>query len=142
MKRVFTAIAVCCVLAVPARADMQFYTVSPCRLGPAIELSRGLNTPIDIVGNCGVPAGAGAVVLNLTVTDSDDATGAFIVVYDAGQPQPDTSNLNWQGVLAPGTAVANNAIVKLGPSGDLSVHAALDPSTTAHLYIDVAGYFR
>ena len=45
--------------------------------------------------------------------------------------------MNWR----PGQTRANNAIVPLGPSGDILVHVDQASSGTVHFIIDVNGYF-
>jgi hypothetical protein len=47
------------------------------------------------------------------------------------------STLNWK----PGQTRANNAIVSLGTSGDITVHVD-QASGTVHFIIDVNGYFQ
>src|SRR5215210_2803578 len=84
--------------AIPAAAQMDFYTVSPpCR----VYDSRGDDGPLDqgtpytklIAGAavCGVPAHATAVALNVTVVG---ATGSGeLAVFPAGSPPPAVSML-------------------------------------------------
>jgi hypothetical protein len=45
--------------------------------------------------------------------------------------------MNWR----PGQTRANNAIVPLGPSGDILVHVD-QASGSVHLIVDVNGYFQ
>lgn len=122
-----------------------FYTVTPCRIvdtrnsdgpfgGPAFA---PLSTrTFAIPGSCGIPVDATAIAANLTVTN---ATGAgHFVVYPAGTPQPSTSTLNF----APGQTRANNAVLTLGVSGQITVFCTLPFGGTADLVLDVAGYFQ
>ena len=122
-----------------------FYTVTPCRIidtrtpdgafgGPAFA---PLSTrTFAIPGNCEVPVDATAVAANLTVTN---ATGAgHFIVYAAGTPQPSTSTLNFSSRQTR----ANNAILTLGVSGQITVFCTLPFGGTADLVLDVAGYFQ
>jgi hypothetical protein len=127
------------VVGVPTR----FHTVAPCRLvdtrlapgllgGPA--LSAGATRSFTVIGHCGVSAGARAVVLNTTVTGP---TGlGNLILFPAGGALPLASSLNY----GPGQTRANNAVVRLG-DGQLSVRCT-QPSGTAHLILDVTGYFE
>ena len=86
-------------------------------------------------GHCGVPADAVAVAFNFTITQPTDA--GDLRVFPGGGGLPLVSTLNWR----PGQTRANNAVVGLGPSGDVTVHP--DQATgTVHFIIDINGYFR
>jgi hypothetical protein len=56
-------------------------------------------------------------------------------MYSPLTPLPLASTLNY----STGQTRANNAIVAFGPSGDITVRCA---SGTAHVVIDVNGYFQ
>ena len=120
-----------------------FYAVAPCRLldTRATLAPLAANTTREFVlagGSCGVPATAGAVVVNVTaVAPSDSGNLRF---YPAGQPQPLASLLNF----APGRTRANGAIVLLGPEGRVWVKCDMPAgsSGTVHLVLDVYGYFQ
>jgi prepilin-type processing-associated H-X9-DG protein len=122
---------------------IRFYTVAPCRIvdtrntagpvgGPA--LSAGLSRVLPITGYCGIPAGATAVSLNVTVTDST-ATGN-VALYPASITAPATSTINY----VVGITRANNAVTLLH-NGQLEAICRPGPGTT-HLIIDVNGYFQ
>jgi hypothetical protein len=84
-----------------------------------------------IVGTrAGIPEGASAVVLNVTV-DQPQADG-FITVYPTGNDRPNASNLNY----VVGQTVPNAVIARLGISG----HICLFSLGATHLIVDVAGY--
>jgi len=128
-----------CVL-VPAR----FYTLTPCRAadtrepdgpsgGPA--LSPNADRSFAFWNRCGVPATARAVSVNLTVTQP--AAQGHLTLYPAGPPVPTTSTINY----GPGQTRANNAIVTLGPAGDVTVRC-VQSSGTVHAILDVNGYFE
>lgn len=125
-------------------AATRFFTLAPCRLadtrgpagpagGPALQ--AGTTRTFVAAGACGVPATAAAVAINLTVTSP--TAGGNLTVYPASSTLPGTSTLNF----AVGATRANNAVVQLGPAGDLSVFCSM-PSGTAHAIVDVVGYFQ
>ena len=82
-----------------------------------------------------VPAGASAVVVNLTATESNGA--GFYTGYPAGGAQPDSSSLNTDG---PNQTRANQAILPLGTVGAVRGIDVFS-SSGGHLVVDVAGYF-
>lgn len=86
---------------------------------------------VQVGGRGGVPATASAVVVNLTIVDAAGAGNA--AVWPAGTGLPGASNVNY---VARQT-VANQAIVKLGTGGRLSVYTY----SSAHVLLDVAGYY-
>jgi FG-GAP-like repeat len=125
-----------------------YYPVTPCRMLDTRVVSRPLpaNTyrTLTAAGSCGVPADALAVAINVTAVDARNL-GDFRL-YAAGAPVPLSSTINF----APGRPRANNAITTLGPGGRISVRCDMpvdqDPAqgspASAHLVIDVYGYFR
>ncbi|HKD10944.1 MAG TPA: hypothetical protein VKE50_02670, partial [Thermoanaerobaculia bacterium] len=121
-----------------------FYTVTPCRVvdtrdapgplgGPA--LAGGSVRTFTISGQCGIPSGTQAVSANVTAVQA--SAGGDFRLFPGGSPLPPTSTLNYHA----GAARANNAIVSLGPSGDLSVRCD-QPGGTAQFILDVNGYFQ
>jgi len=80
----------------------------------------------------GVPAGATAVVLNVTAINP--SSGGYLTVWPAGVAQPVVSNLNF----TRGEVVANSVIVPVSSSGKVSVY---NSSGTTNIAVDVAGYF-
>jgi hypothetical protein len=86
---------------------------------------------VPIGGRAGVPATAAAVVLNVTVTDP---TGpGFATLYPCEAGRPNASNLNFR----TGQTVPNAVVARLGVDGSI----CLFTQSSAHLLIDVAGYF-
>lgn len=87
---------------------------------------------VHLAGSAGVPvSGAGAVSLNVTVTDP---TGAgYLTVYPCGTP-PQASNLNF----VAGQTVANAVIAPLSASGDVCFASNVD----THVLADVNGWLR
>jgi hypothetical protein len=122
---------------------MPFMGITPCRIvdtrdanrgsdyGPP-ALSAGVPRSFIIAGQCGIPIGAQAVSLNVTVV-SPQGLG-YVLLYPKGAGQPVVSTLNY---LA-GQTVANAAIVPLGDDGGLTVSAALSGTD---LLIDTNGFF-
>ena len=84
-----------------------------------------------VAGRGGVPAGATAVIANLTATNT--TSWGFLSAWPAGAPQPASSNLNFLG----GQSVPNLVMLKLGAGGQLSI--ANGPGS-AHVIVDVMGY--
>ena len=105
--------------AVPTDA-VTFVGIAPCRLvdtrpgfgfsgqyGPPM-LGNGGPRSFDLAGRCGIPAGAQAVSLNVTVVGP--AGPGYVVVYPKGAGLPNVSTVNF----AAGAVLANAAIVPLG----------------------------
>ena len=120
----------------------QFFTLTPCRVADTRDPNGPFGGPMlvanadrvfGVVNRCGIPATAQAVSFNFTITGP--AQFGDIRVYPAGQPQPLVSTLNYRS----GQTRANNAIVPLGPAGDVAVRCV---SGSTHFIIDVNGYFE
>jgi hypothetical protein len=94
------------------------------------KLAAGQKQNLLVVGAF-VPPNARSVVLNVTIAEPN-ASG-FATVYPGGAPQPNTSNLNYRA----GQTIPNAVIVGLGPTGTVTVFT----SSSAHLLVDVVGYF-
>lgn len=93
-------------------------------------VTGGTSFEIQVTGRGGVPAGATAAVLNLTVTG---ATGpGFATVYPCTGDPTTASSLNF----GPGQTIPNEVIAKLSPTGSVCVFAR----TSTHLIVDVDGY--
>src|SRR5262249_35991752 len=101
--------------------------------GTVGPVAAGRSVLLHVAGAGGVPAsGASAVVLNLTVTAP--TSPGYLVGWDGGAVIPDTSNLNY----VAGQTVANQAVVPLGPDGDIGIHNG--SGGTVQVIADVAGY--
>jgi hypothetical protein len=120
-----------------------FFSLVPCRVldtrdpvgpygGPA--LNAGATRNFALAGRCGIPASARAVSLNVTVTGSTAAGN--VRLFAAGAAVPGVSTQNY----AAGQTRGNNAVVGISATG-LAVRAT-QPSGTAHLIVDVNGYFE
>jgi hypothetical protein len=82
--------------------------------------------------NVGVPAGARAAVLNLTVTETEAA--GFVAVFAANITWPGNSSVNWS---TTGQTVANAVITPVGPDGKIKVFGGVNKT---HIVIDTQGY--
>ena len=124
-------------------SPVPFIGITPCRIvdtrnasypagyGPP-QLSAGVPRSFTLTGQCGIPDGAQAVSLNVTVVSP---TGlGYVLLYPAGGSQPNVSTLNF----TTGQTVANAAIVPLGAGGGIAVSAAL---SSTELLIDTNGYY-
>jgi hypothetical protein len=124
--------------------NVSFYTLAPCRVfdtrvasGPTggAPLRCGSDYGFTMTaGTCGVPGTAKAVSLNVTVT-GPTAQGN-LRVFASGAPAPTVSTLNY----VAGLTRANNAVAPLSSSGRIAVRCA--PTGTAHVIVDVNGYFQ
>jgi len=125
-----------------ATSASSFYTITPCRIvntrtqnGPI--LTSGIERLFTIVGQqCGIPATAKSVSVNVTVVDPTAA--GHLTLYPGDQTPPATSTINFSG----GQIRANNAILRLSPQGVIGVQPSVWGSGQVHLLIDVNGYFE
>ncbi len=82
-----------------------------------------------------VPAGAVAVVANVTVTQADRS--GFLSVRPAGATGvPTTSTVNF----TKGTTEPNAVLMKLGPGGKLQLYVKMSAGKSAHVLFDIVGY--
>ncbi len=95
-------------------------------------LSAGGTLDVQVTGQGGVPAGATAVVANLTATGP--TAQSFLTAYAEGSTRPLASNLNFTA----GESVPNRVIVPLSGSGALTLYNA---AGTVNAIVDVDGYF-
>ncbi|EWC59074.1 hypothetical protein UO65_5626 [Actinokineospora spheciospongiae] len=86
---------------------------------------------MKVGGSAGVPVGATAVVLNLTVTNP--TLGGYPTAHADGTARPPVSNVNF----APGQTVSNAVIAPVGADGKVSLFA----NATTDVVVDVTGYF-
>lgn len=135
--------------AVAQNGPYQYYALSPCRVldtrdsSPTMNQGGVVNVAVNrsftVQGRCGVPTGAKAVTINLTITQPTQ-TG-FVSIYPAGPlPNPMVSVINFN---AGEPALANGAIVPLAattPDFGLIYGSSSGPYTI-HVIIDVTGYF-
>jgi hypothetical protein len=121
-----------------------FYTLPPCRVldtrGPVgtyggPPLAAGVDRVIALASRCDIPDTAKAISVNVAVTEPTDAGN--LTFHPAGTPRPIASALNYSA----GQTRSNNAILMLDDSQQIAVWCA-QPSGTAHLILDVNGYFE
>jgi hypothetical protein len=114
---------------------------SPVRLAD----TRTAGGPIDtgalrcfqVAGLMGIPSDAAAVLLNVTAVGY--GTQGWLTAYPNGQSVPSTSTVNFD---PSEYAVANNAIVRVGSSGQVCVEVGTVGSTpgSSHVILDATGY--
>ena len=98
--------------------------------GPA--LNAGADRVFAFAGQCGIPLAARSVAINIAVTLPTTGPG-FLTFYPGGTSLPLVSMLNYSS--------GHNAVVSLGAAGDIAVLCG-QGSGTAHVVIDVSGYFQ
>jgi len=124
--------------------SLQFVGITPCRVLDtrgngftgeygAPQLAAGAPRNFTIAGQCGVPADAKGVAVNLGVTLTEGA--GFILVHPAGTSLPVVSSVNYE---RSGQTIANSAVFPLGDNGGLTVVAGV---ASTHFFLDVNGYF-
>lgn len=104
--------------------DGQYNGIGPLPQGAALGL--------PVTGRAGVPAGARAVVLNVTAT-SPSAAG-FFTVYSSSSPRPTASNLNF----VPNQTVPNLVISGVGSDGRIMLFNALGVTGAI---VDIVGWY-
>gem|GEM_PF-1078709 len=131
-------------VAVPMRVpgpDGLYNPLSPARLldtrngtgGFASALGSGQSISLQVAGRSGIPpAGAEAVILNVTVTDPSQ--NGYVTVWPEGAPLPVASNLNF----VKGQTIPNRVIVRLSQSGKINLY---NGGGTVHLVVDLNGWF-
>jgi hypothetical protein len=128
----------------PPSAAMKLNTVFPCRIvdtrnapgpygGPALQANA--TRTFLLAGQCGVPASARSVAVNLTITQP--SSGGHLSAFPSCASVPLASTLNFSA----GQTRANNAVLPLGTGGAISINSAF-PSGTAHFILDVTGWFE
>ncbi len=120
-----------------------FFPVTPARIcdtrsnGNSTQcggktISAGGTLTVQVTGNGGVPAGATAVVANVTVTGATAAS--FLTAYPDGTARPLASNLNFTA----GESVPNLVTVPLSAAGAIDLYNA---SGSVNVIVDVDGYY-
>jgi hypothetical protein len=99
---------------------------------PVAPVGPNATLTVQVAGRGGVPStGVGAVVINVTVTDT--SAPSYLTVYPAEDPRPTVSNLNWTA----GQTTPNLVQVAVRGSGQLTIYNA---GGWANVIFDVAGY--
>ena len=142
-----------------AAGPFQFNSLTPCRVfdtransvagDPNVTNTVSLKNPGPstwrIQGRCGVPNGAQAVTLNVTITQPNVNGDLRMFPSNAGTPVVSTLNYN-----AGEPALANGAIVPLASVSavgdkDLSIVLGMGAPSgqgSIHVLVDVTGYFQ
>lgn len=113
-----------------------FTAIDPVRLADSrkslgvTRLRGAVPQRLQVAGEPGVPVGATAVAVNLTVTESPAA--GFLTAYPCGAV-PTVSALNWTA----GMTRPNSQIIPLDATGGMCVYSNVD----AHVVVDATGYF-
>lgn len=140
-----SALATASVSVLPPGSATLFYPVTPCRVidtreNPGLTggepVEGGATTLVDVAGTCGVPATARAVAANVTVTEPA-ATGQ-LVLYPGDEPKPVASMVSF----AAGRTRASNAQLKLSTDGLGQLAIANESAGSAHVILDVSGYYQ
>ncbi|WP_405360266.1 hypothetical protein OG535_17300 [Kitasatospora sp. NBC_00085] len=126
----------------PAATASTFQPVTPSRAldtrmtgpgGTAQPVGTDATVNLALAGRNRVPAaGATAVVLNVTATDTEDSS--YLTVYPHGTARPVTSNLNFTA----GRTVPNLVTVPLGADGSVDLYNHVG---SADLVVDVFGFY-
>ena len=122
-------------------AGGRFHTLPPCRLldtrrpQDGAAFVSGASQRLAVTGFCGIPAGARALALNVTVV-APSAPGN-LVLHPGDAPPPLASTINF----AFGANRANNAIVPLSADGTLAARPFVAGAGTVDVVLDVTGYF-
>ncbi|MEU2389311.1 PKD domain-containing protein [Streptomyces sp. NPDC007369] len=100
---------------------------------PKAKVAPYTSARVKIAGNAKIPAGASAVALNVTATNT--TSGGHVTAFASGGKRPTTSNLNFE----PGETVPNMVIVPVGKDGYVELYNGGWESID--LIADVTGYF-
>jgi hypothetical protein len=134
-------------LPVQAAGPFQYTPITPCRIVDTRSGGGGTMASLEdrafsVQGVCGVPAGAKAVALNVTVVATQTTSAAgFLTLYPTGVARPNVSTINF----VKGDVVANGAIVPLGTASTpnaLDLHVFAGSTGTVNVILDVSGYFQ
>jgi hypothetical protein len=108
--------------------------VSPGQTKPGRPINNGEIWDIaitgQVIGSTSIPAGAKAVIGNVTVTNP--TVSGFLTLYPFGATAPNTSSINF----TPGATVANGVTVGLSAAG----HMAIKGAGSTDIIFDAAGY--
>lgn len=123
----------------------QFHAISPCRIADTRSgfggiLAAATTRDFTVQGVCGIPSGAAAVVVNVTVVGPTQ-TG-FLTLYPSNLASPPlVATLTFN---AGEPALGNGAIVPLkATTPDLrAVYGIGGGTATTHVVIDATGYFQ
>jgi hypothetical protein len=126
-----------------ATAAGAFHAISPKRVydsrtSPAGKLAANEDRTISVATSGGIeviPAGATAIAMTFTVTETE-GNGGFVSVRPAGTAYETTSSINWFG---PGQNLATTVISALGGDRQLTLFGGV---ASTHVLADVTGFYR
>lgn len=125
-------------------AGASFYPLTPCRVGDTRRTNGPLDGPalqpgatrsFSPAGVCGIPTGAVAISVNLTVTNVGAA--GELLVFPSDVSKPNASSISF----AQGRTRANNDVVVLSGSGT-SFSVFNNSTAPVDFIFDVNGYFQ
>jgi hypothetical protein len=122
----------------------QFYPLTPCRvidtrtgMGGS-QLTAAIQQNLWLKSHCAIPSSARAVAFNAALL-TPTADG-YLAIWQFGVAFPGTSLIN---ARAGDPAVANGGLVLVGTGNpDVSVVYGTAGGGTAHLVLDVTGYYQ
>jgi hypothetical protein len=116
------------------RAAGGYATANQCNVGGPGTMGPFSTMNVTVTGGTtGVPAtGASAVVLNITVADTN--ASSYLTAWPTGGAQPTASNLNW----VPGNVIANRVVVPVGTNGQISLYNHFG---NTDVIVDVTGWY-
>lgn len=117
-------------LAQPVTPERILDTREPIGVPTVAKLAGGSTLELQVTGDT-VPAGAGAVTVNVTAANAEGS--GFLTVHPCNPTLPTASNLNFE----PGGAVANLVTSKLSADGRLCIFA----SATTNVIVDLAAWY-
>lgn len=124
-----------------ATGNTTFTPTPPTRLmdtrdgtgGTTGPVGSGSTTTLQVTGATGIPTGATAAAINLTVVNATAA--GFLITHADGTARPAVSGLQFP-IDAPAAAMA---IIPIGANGKIAIYKHLGGD--AHIIADVVGYF-
>jgi hypothetical protein len=130
----------------PPPSATDFYTLAPCRLidtrnpngplgGPALSASQ-VRTFTVVGGSCGVPSGAKAIAVNVTVVTP--AAAGNLQIFPGNAFPLGTSSINFKA----GEHRANNGTLTLATNGTGTIGVQNASAGSTHFLLDVFGYFQ
>jgi len=124
-----------------AQGPFGFQTLTPCRIADtrtSTPIPVNTTRNFTVQGTCGVPSGAAAAPLNLTIISP--TAGGLASLFQAGVfPEVPVINFN------AGVVLTNGARIRLAPTTpDVSVnyYSPIAGAQSTHATIDVFGYFK
>lgn len=101
--------------------------------GFSAPVGPGATIAPTVAGRGGIPSGASAAVLNVTVTQPT-AAASYLTVFPTGAPRPNTANLTF----VAGQTTTNLVVAKVGTDGKVSVY---NHAGNSQVIFDVVGWF-